>query len=87
MSKLPTEVLYIQDPDNANDEILEFAKDLEARGERAWFEIRYPAPALLSEEDKKVWWKEQDNFFDAVEVIDGEIHTLPPYVELEAADE
>lgn len=81
-SKIPTEGLYVQDPEKANEEIIAFAAELEAKGERAWFEIRYPAPPALSPKEQEEWLRKQEDVYDAVEVIDGEIHTLPPYAEL-----
>lgn len=79
MSSIPTQRLDIVEPDNANEEILAFARDLEAKGERAWFEVHYPKPDGMSDEE----FAERDAAsFDAVEVIDGEIHTLPPYEKL-----
>lgn len=81
-SKIPTESLSIQDPANANEEILSFAAELEARGERPWFEIRYPAPDYLTDAQQDEWRAAQEEVFDAVEIVDGEIRTLPPYSEL-----
>lgn len=86
MSSIPTQRLDIVEADNANEEILAFARDLEAKGERAWFEVHYPKrdlpedhPDHLTDEE----FAEVDaETFDAVEVIDGEIHTLPPYEKL-----
>lgn len=76
MSAVPTARLDIVEPANANEEILRFAADLEAKGERAWFEVHYPKPDGMSDEE---FAKRDAETFDAVEVIDGEIHTLPPY--------
>lgn len=66
---VPTQRLTIQDPDFALGDIITFAAQLELAGERAWFEVWYPGTT--------------DNDFDAVEVKDGVITTLPPYAELE----
>lgn len=53
--------------------IYEFAADLWAKGERAWFEVWYPADI----EDGTGKW------FTALEVFpDGLIVTLPPYSDL-----
>lgn len=79
MSSIPTQRLDIVEADNANEEILTFARDLEAKGERAWFEVHYPKPEGMT--DKEFAVKDAETF-DAVEVIDGEIHTLPPYAKL-----
>lgn len=82
--------MYIGDTTQANEEILAYAKTLQAQGERPWFEVYYPAPAHLTEEEAAQWRARQDHLdggtFDAVEVIDGEIHTLPPYSELLGED-
>lgn len=67
-SSKPTRRLDIQDAERANLEILVFSAKLEAEGERAWFEVWYPYDTAET--------------FDAVEVIGGVIHTLPPYEEL-----
>lgn len=80
MSNIPTEKLFISDPANANEEILAFAKTLSDRGERAWFEVHYPKPDDMSQEEFDA---KNAETYDALEVIDGEIHTLPPYSALE----
>jgi hypothetical protein len=79
---LPAAKLRIIDSEQANDEILAFAAGLIAEGKRPWFEVRYPTPAGR---DDAEWQAEQEKVFDAVEVIDGVIVTLPPYAELQAA--
>ena len=79
MSSIPTQRLDIVEADNANEEILAFARDLEAKGERPWFEVHYPKPEGMTDEEFAV--KDAETF-DAVEVIDGEIFTLPPYEKL-----
>ena len=82
---LPTQRLQILDTDAALDEIQAFAARLIEAGERPWFEVRYPAPAHLSPEQASEWLVSQEGTFDAVEVVDGAIVTLPPYSVLEAA--
>lgn len=98
MSSIPTQRLDIVEPAKANEEILAFARDLEAKGERAWFEVHYPKSEGLTddelvfgdlddheddEDDLDIDYAEQDEeTFDAVEVIDGEIVTLPSYEKL-----
>lgn len=72
------------DVPNAVDVILEFAKKLEAAGERAFFEVHYPKREGMTDEE---FAKKDAETFDAVEVIDGKIYTLPPYSELEKADD
>lgn len=89
-SKLPVARLRIIDTDKANEEILAYAELLVARNERPWFEVLYPAPDYLTDEEKAAWNDRQEHIdggtYDAVEVIDGEIHTLPPYSELLGED-
>lgn len=80
MTTLPTRRCRVVDTDNALDEIRAFLDAL-PDGERKWCEVLYPAPAGA---DPAVWEAEQEATFDAVELIDGEIVTLPPYAELEA---
>lgn len=81
---IPTEKLRIIDTENAVEEILEFARRLDERGEKPEFEIRYPAPDTYTDKEKERWHQEQEDSFDAVHVDleSGEIHTLPPYSEL-----
>jgi len=89
-SLLPVAKLHIGDIERANEEILAYAETLVAMGERPWFEVYYPAPAHLTEEEAAQWHADQEyengGTFDAVEVINGEILTLPPYSVLEARD-
>lgn len=77
-SALPTRRCRVIDPDNAVEEIRAF---LEATppGERKWCEVWYPAPA---HRDPDEWEAAQPDSFDAVELVDGELVTLPPYAEL-----
>lgn len=82
MSNTPTRKLRVIDTDNAVEEILAFGKHLEAEGERPWFEVWYPAPGRYLGTAEE-WDQKQAEAFDAVEIIDGEIVTLPPYSELE----
>ncbi len=86
-SKIPTESLTIQDPAHANEEILAFGAELEARGERPWFEVRYPSPEGLTRREHVEWLAKQEAVFDAVEIVNGEIKTLPPYAELQGGAE
>jgi hypothetical protein len=80
---LPTHRCRVVDPDNAMLEVREFLEGLKANGERPWCEVVYPAPAHRNAEE---WETLQADTFDAVELTaDGDIVTLPPYAELEAA--
>ncbi len=81
MSQIPTRKYTVQDPDFANDEITEFLQSLEAAGEPPRCEVRYPAPDHV--QDKDAWLAEQERTFDALELVDGELRTLPPYAELD----
>lgn len=81
--ELPHRKLYIHTSAQASEEILQYARHLEVLGERPWFEVRY-SPEGLDPAEKADWLRKQEDVFDAVEVIDGEIHTLPPYEELMA---
>ena len=84
---LPTAKMTVINVANANQEILMFAKGLEAEGKRPWFEVRYPAPPQLDESDAEAWRNAAELHFDAVEVIDGEIVTLPAYAVLLGQEE
>lgn len=79
MSSIPTRRLDVVEPELAVEETLAFASELEAAGERAWFEVHYPKPESMTAEE---FAAKDAETFDAVEVIDGEIHTLPPYEKL-----
>jgi len=81
VSQLPTRRCRVIDPENAVDEIRAF---LEATpdGERAWCEVFYPAPAHLDPLKKAEWEARQPDTFDAVELVDGELVTLPPYAKI-----
>lgn len=79
--ELPSRRCRVIDPDNAVDEIRAFLEATPA-GERAWCEVFYPAPARLTAEEKAEWESRQDDTFDAIELVDGELVTLPPYSEL-----
>jgi hypothetical protein len=78
-SLIPTEKLAVSVPDNANEEILVFASKLVAEGKRPWFEVRYPAPEALSPDEQAAWLEAQEAVYDAVEVVNDDIYTLPPY--------
>lgn len=79
---IPTRSLQITDVDNWEEEMLAFASKLEQLGERAWFEVRWPAPVSLTQEEALAWVLRQEDTYDAVEVVNGVIRTLPPYAEL-----
>ncbi len=86
--KIPTRSLQVIDPDNWENEALDFAQQLVAAGERPWFEVRYPAPEKLTDEEKAEWLDRQESLegvgtYDAIEYVDGVFVTLPPYAELE----
>ncbi len=81
-SATPTASLIVQDPDNWEAEARAFAAELEAKGERPWFELRYPAPARLDPLAAAEWLERQEGTYDAVELVDGQFITLPPYAEL-----
>lgn len=83
-SKTPTASLTVQDPENWEAEYRAFADELIAKGERPWFEVRWPVPPRLEEEEAAAWLARQEDTYDAVELIDGVFVTLPPYAELEA---
>lgn len=82
---LPTSRIRVIDRDNANAEIVAHLEGLVALGERPWCEVLYPPPIEL-DTDKAAAWDERQRTesFDAVELIDGELVTVPPYAELEA---
>jgi hypothetical protein len=76
---LPTRRLRVIDPDNATAEILAFLERLRDEGERPWCEVVYPAPDHV---DPDVWEAQQEDTFDALELVDGDLVTVPPYAEL-----
>ncbi len=80
MSDIPTRRYTVRDPDHANEEIIAFLAGIEADGERPWFEVLYPAPPHI---DADAWAERQEESFDALELVDGELRTLPPYAALE----
>lgn len=75
----PTAKCVIDNVDNAGSEIFAFLGKLAAEGKRPWCEVHYPAPARLTPAEKAAWELRQLDTFDAVELIDGQIVTLPPY--------
>jgi hypothetical protein len=79
---VPTRRCRVIDPDRAMEEIRAFLDGLNASGERPWCEVWFPAPEQLSVDEARAWEQRQTDAFDAVELVDGEIVTLPPYVEL-----
>lgn len=89
-SKIPTERLYVQDPDNWEDEARKFAEKLIQEGKRPWFEVFYPTPeaALKEGMTDEEWQDRQANLngegtYDAIELINGAFVTLPPYSKLQ----
>ncbi|WZH36231.1 MAG: hypothetical protein PIR02_15905 [Microbacterium enclense] len=80
MSDIPTQRYTVRDPNKATEEITTFLEGLAAAGERPWCEVRYPAPDYV--EDKGAWLAEQENTFDVVELVNGELGTAPPYAEI-----
>lgn len=82
--RIPSAALTVTDPDNWEEEATNFAAELIVRGERPWFELRYPAPAHLPLAEQHEWLARQEETFDAIELVAGEFVTLPPYAELEA---
>lgn len=85
MTPTPTSRIRIIDRDNANEEITAHLERLAAEGERPWCEVFYPAPTHLTAAEREQWETAQHDAFDAVELVDGVIVTLPPYAELEQA--
>lgn len=76
---LPTHRVTVVNTENAIVEIRAFLEELAAEGERPWAEVFYPPPAHV---DPETWAHEQGAACDAIELVDGELVTLPPYVEL-----
>lgn len=74
--------IYVQDLESANEEIVNYLEALEADGERPWCEVFYPAPVELSPEQAEAWYAKQAETFDAVELVNGKLETLPPYADL-----
>lgn len=79
---IPTRRCRVIDPDRAMEEIRAFLDALEAEGERPWCEVWFPAPEHLNDAEARAWEERQADAFDAVELVDGEIVTLPPYADL-----
>jgi len=79
---VPTASLVVQDLENWEAEARAFAAELITKGERPWFEVRYPAPPRLTDEEAADWLERQEDSFDALELVDGAFVTLPPYAEL-----
>lgn len=86
MSAVPIHRCRVIDPGKAMEEIRAFLERLAAEGERPWCEVWYPAPEHLDAADASDWDARQADTFDAVELVDGEIVTLPPYTELLEGD-
>lgn len=78
----PTASLTIKDRDNWEAEALALAAELIVRGERPWFEVRWPAPEHLSPAEQHQWLADQEGTYDALELVDDVFVTLPPYSEL-----
>lgn len=79
---IPTRRCRVIDTDRAMEEVRAFLDGLASEGERPWCEVWFPAPAHLNASERRAWEQRQADAFDAVELIDGEIVTLPPYSEL-----
>lgn len=91
-SKIPTERLHVQDAENWDTEAREFAEKLIQEGKRPWFELLWPTPehALVGNMTDEEWQDRQENLngvgtYDAVELINGQFVTLPPYSVLKAS--
>ena len=84
--ELPTAKLRIIDPSNAQEEMLAFGRGLLEMGERPWFEVRWPRPEG-HEKSQEEWDRDQEETFDAVELMNGELFTLPPYAALVGVEE
>ena len=82
VSATPTARLEVKNPDEWEAEAFAFAAELIGRGERPWFEVRWPAPPRLEPDEAAAWLERQEDTFDALEYVDGEFRTLPPYAEL-----
>lgn len=78
----PTASLTITNPDLWEVEARAFADELIAKGERPWFELRWPAPERLTDEERAAWLARQEDTYDALELVDGVLVTLPPYADL-----
>lgn len=83
---IPKRRCRVIDPDRAMEEIRTFLETLEGDGERPWCEVWFPAPEHLNADEARAWEQRQAGTFDAVELVDGEIVTLPPYAELNGGD-
>uniref|UniRef100_A0AAU7J7Z0 Uncharacterized protein n=2 Tax=unclassified bacterial viruses TaxID=12333 RepID=A0AAU7J7Z0_9VIRU len=84
-ASLPSTRLYIDgDHPDALGEIRHHLGLLAEKGERPWAEVVYSPPEELTEEQSATWLASVEDTFDAVELVDGEIVTLPPYSELVA---
>ncbi len=88
IERLPSRRIHVIDVPNADTEIRAFLGRLKAEGVRPWCEVFFPAPTHLTGAERDQWLADQDNAFDAVEMLeDGTLVTLPPYTELlEGAD-
>lgn len=91
-SKIPTERLHVQDVENWEAEARAFAEKLIQEGKRPWFEVFYPTPEVALKEGMTdaEWQDRQENLngvgtYDAVELINGQFVTLPPYSVLKAS--
>lgn len=77
----PNRRFHVTDPGNAVEQITGFLEGF-PEGERRWCEVFYPAPEHLSPQERAAWNAAQLGAFDAVELVDGVLVTLPPYEEL-----
>ena len=102
--KTPTEQLFVgimgMAPSEQRDAAVmstidAFARGLVEQGKRPWFEVHYPAPDHLTDDEAAEWLGRARDSFDALELVNfeldakgravgGELVTLPPYAELEA---
>lgn len=87
--KIPTASLTILNPDAWEAEAHQFALQLIEEGKRPWFKLFWPTPvtALADGMTDEEWQDRQENLngegtYDAIELIDGEFVTVPPFSEL-----
>ena len=88
---IPTQRLTVQNADGWLEEARSFAEQI-APGEgtrQPCFEVWYPAPEHLTEEEAEAWQSAQGDTFDAIcfdldAPEDEAVTTLPPYAEMSA---
>lgn len=76
------EILKIQDPENWEAEMREFAQKLIGEGKAPQFIVHWPAPARLTEEEQAEWLDRQENLngegtCDLVELIGDDFVASP----------